>query len=62
MFSSRNTVDDIVLAVYKENRTVFRLNDIALLVGETNFQSLNKRLETIRLLKFYMDFPIQNLE
>ncbi len=44
MFSSRNTDGDVVLAIYRENRTVFRLNDIALLVGETNFQSLNGRL------------------
>ena len=44
MFSSRNTNKDVVLSIYKDNRTVFRLNDIALLVGETNFQSLNKRL------------------
>ena len=44
MNSSRNSNNNIVLAVYKENRTVFRLNDIALLVGESNFQSLNKKL------------------
>ncbi len=44
MYSSRKTYKDIVFAIYKDNRTVFRLNDIALLVGETNFQSLNKKL------------------
>ena len=44
MYSSRNGGQDIVFSVYKDKRTVFRLNDIALLVGETNFQSLNKRL------------------
>jgi hypothetical protein len=44
MFSSQKIDRDVVLSIYKDNRTVFRLNDIALLVGETNFQSLNKRL------------------
>ena len=44
MYSSRTTNQDIVFAVYKDKRTVFRLNDIALLVGESNFQSLNKKL------------------
>ena len=44
MYSSRKTNQDIVFAVYKDKRTVFRLNDIALLVGESNFQSLNKKL------------------
>ena len=44
MYSSRNNEQDIVLSMFKEKRTVFRLNDIAQLVGETNFQSLNKKL------------------
>ena len=44
MFSSSKTRNDIVLAVYREARTVFRLNDIAMLVGEENFQTLNKKL------------------
>ncbi|HAQ19734.1 MAG TPA: hypothetical protein DCR40_10950 [Prolixibacteraceae bacterium] len=44
MFSSQNNSSDIVLAIYKDTRTVFRLNDIAILAGETNFQSLNKKL------------------
>jgi len=44
MFSSLNTKGHIVLAIYKDNRTVFRLKDIAMLVGEENFQSLNKKL------------------
>lgn len=44
MSSSQTTISNIVLAVYQDIRTVFRLNDIAQLVGETNFQSLNKRL------------------
>jgi hypothetical protein len=44
MYSSQNTERNVVLAVYKDRRTVFRLNDISLLTGETNFQSLNKKL------------------
>ena len=44
MFSSRIYNQDILLSVYKDKRSVFRLNDIALLVGETNFQSINKKL------------------
>lgn len=44
MYSSRNSNQNIVLSIYKDNRTVFRLNDISLLAGETNFQSLNKKL------------------
>jgi hypothetical protein len=44
MFSSQNIKNDIVLTIYKDSRTVFRLNDISMLSGETNFQSLNKKL------------------
>ena len=44
MFSSRILGGNTVLAIYQDIRTVFRLNDIALLMGETNFQSLNKKL------------------
>ncbi len=44
MFSSRNIEKDIVLAIYKESRTIFRLNDIAMLMCESDFQSLNKKL------------------
>ena len=44
MSSSLNAKVDIVLALYKESRTVFRLKDIAMLVGEESFQSLNKKL------------------
>ena len=39
--SSRNNVP---LAIYSDNRTVFRLRDVALLVGESDFQSINKKL------------------
>lgn len=44
MCSSLNTKDNLVLTIYKDDRTVFRLNDIAMIAGETNFQSLNKKL------------------
>jgi hypothetical protein len=44
MFSSQKLKTDIVLQIYRESRTVFRLKDIAILVGEGNFQSLNKKL------------------
>lgn len=44
MFSSQKISFDIILAIYKDVRTVFRLNDIALITGETNFESLNKKL------------------
>lgn len=35
---------DILLEVYKDSGTVYRFNDIAMLIGETNFQSLSKKL------------------
>ncbi|MCF8357243.1 MAG: hypothetical protein K9H26_00695 [Prolixibacteraceae bacterium] len=41
MISSRN---NILPLLYKSDQTVFRLKDIALLAGESNFQSLNKRV------------------
>lgn len=44
MFSSQKTVNSIIIAIYQDTRTVFRLIDIAIMVGETNFQSLNKKL------------------
>lgn len=44
MFSSQNTTSDIVLALYQDIRTIFRLNDIAMLTGETHFHSLSKKL------------------
>jgi hypothetical protein len=44
MSSSQNIKNNIVLTVYNDIRTVFRLKDIALMMGETNFQSLNKKL------------------
>ncbi len=42
MFGSQNK--DIVLALYRDTRTVFRLIDVAMLVGEIDLQILNKKL------------------
>jgi hypothetical protein len=36
--------NSIILSVYKDIRTVFRLKDIALISGESDFTSLNKKL------------------
>jgi len=44
MFSSREVKNNVLLTIYQDSRTVFRLNDIALLLGESNFVSLNKKL------------------
>lgn len=44
MFSSLNINTDIVLAIYRDVRTIFRLNDIAMLTCETNFQLLSQKL------------------
>ena len=35
---------DIIITLYKSGKSVFRLKDIALLTGITNFQSINKRV------------------
>ena len=34
----------MILSLYQNDRTVFRLKDVALLTGETNFQNLNNKL------------------
>jgi hypothetical protein len=44
MFSSQNIKRELILSIYQDNRTVFRLKDIAMLTDETNFQALNKKL------------------
>lgn len=45
MFSSQiEKKKDVLLAIYESDRTVFRLNDIALISGESNFTSLNQKL------------------
>ena len=42
--SGSQSEKNIVLSIYKDNRSVFRLRDIALMTGEENFQSLNKKI------------------
>ena len=44
MFSSQKYKEDIILALYKDSRTVFRLKDIAMITGEDDFDSINKKL------------------
>jgi len=44
MYSSQNSKQDIILAIYQSRNAVFLLRDIALLTGETNRQSLSARL------------------
>ena len=35
---------DLIYTLYKDTRTVFRLKDVAMLLGETSFNSLNLKL------------------
>ena len=42
MNSSRNS--DLILSVFSDARSVFSLNDIAMLIGESDFKKLNERL------------------
>ena len=44
MSGSRNTKSDLIFSIYKDVRTVYKLKDIALLIGEDNFDSLNQKL------------------
>ncbi len=44
MCSSQKYKVDSVFSLYNDTRSVFKLNDIAMLTGETNFVSLNKKL------------------
>ncbi|MEI7501951.1 MAG: hypothetical protein WCJ61_01570 [Paludibacter sp.] len=44
MISSQKSDNGLIFKLYNESRSVFRLNDIALLLGDSNFISLNKRL------------------
>jgi len=44
MSGSQITGDTLIFTIYKDTRTVFRLIDIALLTGDTNFPSLNNKL------------------
>lgn len=36
--------NDLIFKIYKDNRSVYRLSDIALLLGESDVQSLSKNL------------------
>lgn len=44
MIGSQNIKNNIILSIFKDVKTVFRLRDIALLVGEKDFVSLNKKM------------------
>ena len=44
MSSSLNIKNNIILSIFKDVKTVFRLRDIALILGEKDFESLNKKL------------------
>ena len=38
---------DLILSVYNDKRSVFTLNDIAMLICESNFKRLNERLHLL---------------
>lgn len=44
MFSSQNISENLLISLYRDSRTVYRLKDIALLTGLADFQSLNSKL------------------
>jgi len=44
MYSSQSNNSDLILTLYNDGRSVYRLNDIAMLLGEIRFESINKRL------------------
>ncbi|GHV09781.1 hypothetical protein FACS1894162_1150 [Bacteroidia bacterium] len=44
MFSSQNKNSDLIFTLYSDERTVFRLKDVAMLAGETNADSLSWKL------------------
>ncbi|MCU0458728.1 MAG: hypothetical protein MUE37_06505 [Bacteroidales bacterium] len=44
MNSSKNVITDVLLSIYKDQASVYRLKDIAMLVNETDFDSLNSKL------------------
>ncbi len=47
MSGTQKIKSDISLSVYRDKRTVFRLTDIAMLTGESDFMSLNKKINYI---------------
>ena len=44
MVGSQKNNKNIILSLYKDDRTVFRLIDVAMLVGKTDIQALSKKL------------------
>jgi hypothetical protein len=48
MNSSRNS--DLILSVFSDTRTVFSLNDVAMLIGESEFKKLNERSTKVKKL------------
>ena len=44
IISAHKMRNNFILSIFKDEKTVFRLRDIALLVGEKDFESLNKKL------------------
>jgi hypothetical protein len=44
MFSSQSSKREVLFTIYQSNKSVFRLNEIAMLSQETNFNSLNQKL------------------
>jgi hypothetical protein len=44
MFSSQIAKREVLLSIYQSNKSVFRLNEIAMLSSETNFTTLNQKL------------------
>jgi hypothetical protein len=44
MTGSLNIKNNIILSIFQDVKTVFRLRDIALMIGEKDFESLNKKL------------------
>lgn len=54
MSGSQNNKTDLIFSIYKDIRTVYKLKDIALLVGEEIFGSLNQKLNYyVRTGKLY---------
>jgi len=46
MISSPNDRKDLIFSLYQDARTVYKLIDIAMILGESNFESLNKKLNS----------------
>lgn len=44
MSGTQNKSASLILKLYQNDRTVFRLNEVAMIVGESNFSSLNQKM------------------